>query len=120
MRYPCVGSPSCLRTFENGYVQRAHHLSCHFAQTKLTKDRQREENANRIQYNYNLRGVKPNKFHPTTFTGLDNTQKLQMRDRYPIGNTQTSTYRRFRRPPDPKIVIIQTKSTSMDMSGYYT
>lgn len=120
MRYPCVGSPLCSRSFENGYVQRAHHLSCQHAQTKLIKDHQREEYEKRIQYSYNLRGIKPNKFHPTSFTGLDNTQKLQFRDRFQTSNNQTSPYRRIRRAPDPKIVIIQTKSTSMDVTGYYT
>lgn len=119
MRYPCVGSPFCLRSFENGHVLRAHQLSCQHAQTKLNKAQQRDEHARSIQYDYNIRGIKANQFYPT-FTGLDNQQKLQIRDRFKVGTTSMGPYRRIRQPANPKLVIVQTKSTSMDFSGYYT
>lgn len=119
MRYPCIGSPFCLRSFENGHVLRAHQLSCQHAQTKLTKTKEREEHARSIKFDYNNRGIKGNQFYPT-FAGLDNQQKFQVRDRFQVGNQQMPSYRRIRQPPDPKMVIIQTKSISMDLSGYYT
>jgi hypothetical protein len=120
MRYPCIAFPVCLKTFENGHVLRAHQLSCEHAINKLNNQIQRQQHAQTIQYDYNINGMKGNKRYPT-FTGLDQTQKFLIRDRYQLGgNNSTQSYRRTRQAPDPKIVIIQTKSTSMDLSGYYT
>jgi len=121
MRYPCFGFPACLKTFENGNVLRGHQLSCEHALNKKNNEFQRKEHARIIQYDYYISGMKGNKRYPT-YAGLDQTQKFLIRDRYQLGgnnNTQQS-YRRNRQPPDPKLVLIQTKSTSMDLSGYYT
>jgi len=121
MRYPCIGSPACLKTFENGYVLRAHQLSCEHALIKLNYNIRRQENIRNIQYNYVIKGIKGNKPYPT-YTGLDQTQKFLIRDRYQLGgnNNTEQFYRRIRQPPDSKNIIIQTKSTAMDFSGYYT
>jgi hypothetical protein len=119
MRYPCIGFPSCLKTFENGYVLRSHQLSCEHAQREINNKCSREEHARSIQYDYSIDGMKSNKLYPTS-TGLDHTQKLHFRDRFQLGGTTTQQYRRLRQPPDPKIVTPQTKSTAMDLSGYYT
>jgi hypothetical protein len=121
MRYPCLGSPVCLKTFENGHVLRAHQLSCEHAINKLNKQNQRQEHARTIQYDYYINGMKGNKRYPMC-AGLDKTQKFLIRDRHQLGgnNNPQQSYRRNRQPPDPKLVIIQTKSTSMDLSGYYT
>ena len=121
MRYPCTGFPICLRAFENGNVLRAHQLSCEHAINKLNKQTQRKEHIRIIQYDYNINGMKGNKHYPA-YAGLDNKQKFIIRDRYQLGgnNDTKQSYRRNRRPPNPKHVIIQTKSTSMDFSGYYT
>ena len=119
MRYPCVGFPWCLKTFENGYVLRSHQLSCEHAQREITKKNSRQEHARAIQYDYDIYGIKVNKLYPT-FTGLDHTQKLQFRDRFQLGGKSAEPYRRLRQPSDPKVVISQTKSTAMDFSGYYT
>jgi hypothetical protein len=119
MRYPCIGFPSCLKTFENGYVLRSHQLSCEHAQKEINNRNSRQEHARTIQYDYTIDGMKSNKLYPT-FAGLDNTQKLQFRDRFILGGVTTQPYRRIRQPPNPLVVIPQTKSTSMDLSGYYT
>jgi hypothetical protein len=119
MRYPCIGFPSCLKTFENGYVLRSHQLSCEHAQKEIIYKNSRQEHARAIQYDYDINGIKSNKLYPT-FAGLDHTQKLQFRDRFQLGGTPTQQYRRLRQPPDPSVVITQTKSTAMDLSGYYT
>jgi hypothetical protein len=122
MRYPCFGFPACLKTFENGYVLRAHQLSCEHSINKLQNENQRKEHARAIQYDYDVKGMKGNKRYPT-WAGLDHTQKFLIRDRYQLGgnnNNPQESYRRNRQPPDPKLVMIQTKSTSMDLSGYYT
>ena len=121
MRYTCAGFPICLKTFENGYVLRGHQLSCEHALIKINRNIQRQEHARAIQYDYPVSGRKGEKRY-LTYTGLDNTQKFLIRDRYELGgnnNTQQS-YRRMRQPPNTNNVIIQTKSTAMDFSGYYT
>jgi hypothetical protein len=119
MRYPCIGFPLCLKTFENGYVLRSHQLSCEHAQREINAKNSRQEHARTIKYDYDINGMKVNRFYPK-FTGLDHTQKLQFRDRFQLGGKTTQPYRRLRQPPDPSVVIHQTKSTSMDFSGYYT
>jgi hypothetical protein len=121
MRYPCIGFPACLKTFENGYVLRGHHLSCEHALTKLKNQNERKEHGRAIQYDYDIQGMKGNKRYPMC-AGLDHSQKFLSRDRYQLGgnNNPKESYRRNRQPPDPKVVLIQTKSTSLDFSGYYT
>jgi hypothetical protein len=119
MRYPCVGFPACLKTFENGYVLRAHQLSCEHAQRETNTKNSRQEHARTIQYDYDINGMKCNKLFPT-FTGLDHTQKFHFRDRAQLGGTATQQNRYLRQPPNPLIVTPQTKSTAMDLGGYYT
>lgn len=119
MRYPCVGFPSCLKTFENGHVLRCHQLSCEHAQKEMIKVATRQDHARSIQYDYNISGIKCNQIYPT-FTGLDHTKKFQFRDRFQLGGTETQEIRRLRQPADPKLVTNQRKSTAMDFSGYYT
>jgi hypothetical protein len=121
MRYPCIGFPSCLKTFENGYVLRSHQISCEHAQRELNKTASRQEHARSIQYDYDINGMKCNKLYPT-FTGLDHTEKFHFRDRTQLTGTNMppQPQRRLRQPPDPKLVTTQAKSTSMDFSGYYT
>ena len=43
MRYPCVGQPHCMKTFEYGHALRAHVASCIEAQKKL-KEKSKVEN----------------------------------------------------------------------------
>ena len=121
MRYPCIGFPICLKTFENGHVQRAHHLSCEHALRKINYQRQQDEYCRPMEYGPRSNGIKKNKCYQI-FTGLDNTQKLLIRDRYQLGgnNDTQESYRRNRQAPDPSLTISQTKSTSLDFSGYYT
>ncbi len=119
MRYPCIGFPLCLKTFENGYVLRSHQLSCEHAQREINNKNSRQEHARTIQYDYDINGMKVNKLYPK-YCGLDHTQKLHFRDRFQLGGTNTYEHRRLRQPPDPSKVMLQTKSTAMDLSGYYT
>jgi hypothetical protein len=119
MRYPCIGFPLCLKTFENGYVLRSHQLSCEHAQREIYAKNSHQEHVRSIQYDYKINGIKVNQFYPK-FTGLDHTQKLQFRDRFQLGGTTKEPYRRLRQPLDPSVVTSQTKSTAMDLSGYYT
>lgn len=120
MRYPCIGFPSCLKTFENGYVLRGHQLSCEHAQKIINEKNICQEHVRSIQYDYDISGIKGNKVYPT-FTGLDQTDKLHFRDRFLYGKAKLQNpYRPLRQPPDPSIVTPQTKSTVMDLSGYYT
>ncbi|CAF0837195.1 unnamed protein product [Rotaria sp. Silwood1] len=121
MRYPCIGFPTCLKSFDNGHVLRAHHLSCEHALKKINNENQQQENIQNIHNNHLNNRSKANK-NSQKFTGLDNTQKFLIRDRYQLGgnNNPKESYRRIRQLPDPNMVIIQTKSTSLDFSGYYT
>jgi hypothetical protein len=119
MRYPCIGFPCCLKTFDNGYVLRSHQLSCEHAQKEINHKNSRQEHARAIQYDYDINGMKCNKLYPT-FAGLDQTQKLRFRDRFQLGGTNTQQHKRLRQPPNPSVVTPQTKSTAMDLSGYYT
>ncbi|CAF4418118.1 unnamed protein product, partial [Rotaria magnacalcarata] len=50
MRYPCIGFPSCLKTFENGYVLRGHQLSCEHAQKEINSKNIVQEHAREVQY----------------------------------------------------------------------
>jgi hypothetical protein len=43
MRYPCIGQPHCMKTFEYGHALRAHVASCLEAQKKL-KEKSKVEN----------------------------------------------------------------------------
>ncbi|CAF1182742.1 unnamed protein product [Adineta steineri] len=121
MRYTCPGFPLCLKSFENGYVLRGHQLSCEYALVKINSNNQRQEHARTIRFNYPVNGRKGEKRY-VTYTGLDNTQKFLIRDRDQFnGNNKTQqSYRRMRQPPDLKNVTLQTKSTALDFSGYYT
>lgn len=119
MRYPCIGFPSCLKTFENGYVLRSHHLSCEHAQKQIQKTASRQEHARSIQYDYDITGMKCNKLYPT-FTGLDHTEKFFFRDQSLLGGTKSKEPRRIRQPADLKVVQNQRQSTALDFSGYYT
>ncbi len=120
MRYSCIGSPSCLKTFENGYVLRNHQLSCEYAQREINKKNSRQEHARTVRYDYNINGIKVNQFYPTS-SGLDCTEKLHFRNFSQVGAiTKLEPYRCIRLPPNPSIVTPQTKSTAMDLSGYYT
>lgn len=121
MRYPCAGFPMCTKSFENGHVLRAHHLSCEHALKKISEQNKHQEQMQDIQQTYlNNRTKKTKNFQP--LTGLDKTQKFLVRDRYQLGgnNNSAESYRRIRQPPDPRMVLIQTKSQSIDFSGYYT
>ena len=113
MRYPCAGFPACVRSFGNGHVLRAHQLSCQFAQKKLVHEHRREEHARQLEFDYRIRGMKANQYYPTC-SGLDHREKFLSRDQY------SGQYRPLRQPADPTRARIQTKSTAMDFSGYYT
>ncbi|CAF1040188.1 unnamed protein product [Rotaria magnacalcarata] len=119
MRYPCIGFPSCLKTFENGYVLRGHQLSCEHAQKEINSKNIVQEHAREVQYHYNINGIKCNKTYPK-FTGLDDTQRLNFRDRFHFGGVKAKPYRPLNKPVDSSIVTPQTKSIAMDLSGYYT
>ncbi|UJR16413.1 hypothetical protein I4U23_003315 [Adineta vaga] len=121
MRYKCVGFPICIRSFENGHVLRAHQLSCEHASMKLNANIQREQHAQSIKYGYPMNGRKGEKRY-ITYAGLDNTQKFLIRDRYQLGGNGTNqgSYQRIRQPSHLENITIQTKSTAMDFSGYYT
>ncbi|CAF3107679.1 unnamed protein product [Rotaria sp. Silwood2] len=119
MRHPCIGFPSCLKTFENNYVLRGHQLSCAYAQREINNRNNCQEHAQSIQYDYDINGIKGNKIYPT-FTGLDHTSRLYFRDRFLIGRANKQQYRPLRKPTDPSVVAPQAKSTAMDFSGYFT
>ena len=119
MRYPCVGFPSCLKTFENGHVLRCHQLSCEHARKELSTKSTLVEHARAIRFDCNIDGIKGNQFYPT-FTGLDQTDKYYFRDRFQLGGPNPQPFRPLRQPPDAKLVTTQGKSTVMDFSGYYT
>ncbi|CAF0987974.1 unnamed protein product [Rotaria sordida] len=119
MRHSCIGFPSCLKTFENAYVLRGHQLSCEHAQKEINNGNNCQEHARSIQYDYDINGIKGNKFYPT-FTGLDHTPRLYFRDRFQLGRANIQPYRPLRKPSDPSKLTSQTKSAVMDFSGYFT
>ncbi|CAF1131199.1 unnamed protein product [Adineta ricciae] len=120
MRYPCIGFPSCLKTFENGYVLRNHQTSCEHAQREINNRNSRQEHARTVKYDYNINGMKVNRFYPTD-SGLDRTIKLYFRNFSQLGaSTKQEPYRPVRQLPDPFVVRHQNVSTALDFSGYYT
>ncbi|CAF0721668.1 unnamed protein product [Didymodactylos carnosus] len=123
MRYPCISFPLCLKTFDNGYVLRAHLLGCEHAQEKLQKEADVQLVEYSIKYNYDVTGIKTNKYYPTYAT-LDHSNKFYIKDKYqlsPVTDSQiTHKTQRIRKAPDPALCHTQTKSISMDFSGYYT
>lgn len=119
MRHRCIGFPSCLMTFDNGYVLRGHQLSCEHAQREIKSKAIIQEHAREIQYKYNIEGMKCNKIYPK-FTGLDQTQRLQFRDKFQFGGVKVQLYRPLNKPSDPSVVTSQRQSTAMDFTGYYT
>lgn len=121
MRYKCLGFPICLKTFENGHVLRAHQLTCEQALPKVSADLERREHARAIKFDYPIKGRKGEKRY-ITYAGLDNTQKFLVRDRHQLGGNAhgQQCYQRIRQPSSLQTVTLQTKSTAMDFSGYYT
>ncbi|CAF0716687.1 unnamed protein product [Adineta steineri] len=120
MRYPCIGFPSCLKTFENGYVLRNHQLSCEHAQREINNRYNRQEHARTIRYDYTITGMKMNQFYPTAH-GLDHVEKLHFRNFSKAGyTTKQEPYRSRLLPLDSLVVKNQARSTAMDFSGYYT
>ncbi|CAF1284204.1 unnamed protein product [Didymodactylos carnosus] len=79
MRYPCTGFPLCLNTFENGHVLRAHLIGCKCAQEKLQKETGIRQEKHSIKFDYNVNGIKTNKYYPTSAT-LDHSNKFCIKD----------------------------------------
>ena len=82
MRYKCVGSPDCMKTFEFGHALRAHIASCESAQKILRHkaDIQKLEYEIAIDHPA-LHGIKGNKYYPT-FASLDQSLKFNFADRF--------------------------------------
>ncbi|CAF0973316.1 unnamed protein product [Didymodactylos carnosus] len=123
MRHPCIGFPLCLKTFDNGYVLRAHLVGCERAQKKIQKEMAVREVEYSIKFDYNLSGIKTNKYYPGNAT-LDHSNKFLIKDKYQltplVDNQKIQKIKRIRQAPDPSLCHTQTQSVSMDFSGYYT
>lgn len=82
MRYPCIGSPHCMKTFEYGHALRAHVASCVEAQKKLKSKSKVDNLENEIANEYNgIVGLHCNKYFPI-FHHLDVCEKYQFKDRF--------------------------------------
>ena len=82
MRYKCVGSPYCLKTFEFGHALRAHVGSCVEAQKKLKAQASVEKLEHEINVDYSgIHGFHTNPYFPTRHK-MDHTEKFQFKDRF--------------------------------------
>lgn len=82
MRYKCIGSPDCMKTFEFGHALRAHIASCEAAQ-KIIK---RNDDIKKLEYHVGIEytgiyGTKVNTFFPA-FSSLDQTRRFNFVDRF--------------------------------------
>lgn len=84
MRYPCIGNPHCLKTFEYGHALRAHIASCVEAQKKLKQKSKVENMENEVANEYNgIVGLHCNKYFPV-FHHVDASMKYQFKDRFKL------------------------------------
>jgi hypothetical protein len=82
MRYKCIGSPDCMKTFEFGHALRAHIASCESAQRLLKKEADIKKLEYHVGIDYSgIFGIKGNKYYPT-FTSLDTTLRFNFIDRF--------------------------------------
>lgn len=93
MRYKCIGSPHCLKTFEYGHALRAHTAACDKAQ-KILKSR---ANVEKMEYEIavaypGITGLHRNPYYPTAHH-VDQTMKFEFADRT-----------KFRYPPTGTVV----------------
>ena len=92
MRYKCIASPDCMKTFEYGHALRAHVASCDWAK-KILKQRADIE---RIEFSIgidspSINGIKGNKYFPC-FYSLDRTLKYNFKDRFRFGPLESEYY----------------------------
>ena len=88
MRYMCVGSPHCMKTFEYGHALRAHVGACQHAQKVLRERATTEKLEHDISVNYpGVHGLHRNPYYPTHHH-LDKTVRFQFADRYKFGSSK--------------------------------
>ena len=89
MRYKCIGSPDCMKTFEFGHALRAHIASCEAAQKLLKKQTDIKKLEYHVGIDYaGIFGIKGNKYFPT-FTSLDTTMRFNFIDRFRFTPSET-------------------------------
>jgi hypothetical protein len=76
MKYKCVGSPECLKTFEYGHALRAHVASCQRAQSILQKQARTAKIEHDVAVDYfGIYGLHRNPYYPTSHH-IDQTMKF--------------------------------------------
>ena len=81
MRYKCIGSPHCLKTFEYGHALRAHTAACDKAQTILKSRASVEKMEYEISVAYHgITGLHRNPYYPTAHH-VDQSMKFEFADR---------------------------------------
>lgn len=97
MKYKCVASPHCMKTFEYGHALRAHIASCESAQKILQAKADVEKLENEIALDYpGIFGLHRNPYYPTAH-GLDKSSKFFFTDKYrftPNDGKLTACYKR--------------------------
>ena len=82
MRYKCVGSPQCMKTFEHGHALRAHIGACVEAQKILKSRGQTEKLEHEVGVEYaGIQGLHTNTYYPIA-CDTDQTNKYQFKDRF--------------------------------------
>lgn len=118
MRYKCLASPDCMKTFEYGHALRAHIASCESAKKIMKK----QDDINRLEYHIGIEtpainGIKMNKYFPSYYA-LDQTLKYDFKDRFSFGPLEkqlTSMELRL-----PRRVIKSVSSNVLDSSQIRT
>ncbi|RNA17131.1 hypothetical protein BpHYR1_034557 [Brachionus plicatilis] len=81
MRYKCIGSPDCMKSFEYGHALRAHIAACDKAQKILKSQAEIEKVEKNINLEYpGIYGLHRNPHYPTSHH-LDQTLRYDFADK---------------------------------------
>jgi hypothetical protein len=81
MKYKCLGSPLCLKTFDSGHTLKAHLSSCDKAQNFLKNQNDKEKLEHNIAVEYaGIYGLHRNTYFPSAHH-IDQTNKFHFKDK---------------------------------------
>lgn len=85
MRYKCIGSPDCMKSFEYGHALRAHIAACDKAQKILKSQSDTEKLEQNINLEYpGIFGLHRNPHYPTSHH-IDQTLRFEFSDKNRFG-----------------------------------
>ncbi|CAF0933500.1 unnamed protein product [Brachionus calyciflorus] len=90
MRYKCIGSPHCMKTFEYGHALRAHISACDKAQKILKSKAEIDRLEQNISLDYpGIYGLHRNPHYPTAHH-VDETLKFEFVDKNKFTSNSSS------------------------------